>query len=249
MKRTLSVITVNYYSEPLIRGMEAVLADVPDCELIVVDNGGGFVAGSSRTRVVGDGTNLGYGRAGNLGASQARSDVLLFLNPDASVRAQDLRRLLAANVDPSRTVWGPAIVDAAHRTTTLAAPGRFGLRYSRRVVRFRGDRGHTPALYVSGACLMIGAAFFARLGGFADDIFLYAEDLDLCVRAQRAGGSVLLCPEVEIGHTGGRSSQRFGVRARRLLRSWRGHYVFLSRDSAPLPAAINALHLASGLRL
>lgn len=249
MNRTLSVITVNYYSAPLIHRMEAVLGEVPGCELIVVDNGGGFVARSVRTKVVGDGTNLGYGRAGNLGASHARSDVLLFLNPDATVRADDIGRLLHADVDPDRTVWGPAIVDAAHRATTLSAPGRFGLRYTRRVVSFDADRAQAPALYVSGACLMIGAGLFARLGGFADDIFLYAEDLDLCLRATRAGGSVLLYPQVEIGHTGGRSSQRFGVRARRLLRSWRGHYVFLSRDSGPIPAAINALHLASGLRV
>jgi hypothetical protein len=249
MTRTLSVVTVNYHSAPLIRGLEAMLTDLPDVELIVVDNGGGFEPGSERTRVVGDGTNLGFGRACNLGAANARAGILLFLNPDAIAHADAIRQLLEADVDQSRTIWGPAILDSTHRVTTLDAPGRFGLRFRRRHVELSADRGCAPVLYVSGACMMVSKAFFSSVGGYADDIFLYAEDLDLCARAVRAGGQVLMCPSVSIEHAGGRSSSRFSARAKRLLRSWRGHYVFLSRDSGPITAAINALHLASGLRI
>jgi GT2 family glycosyltransferase len=249
MTRSLSVVTVNYHSAPLIRGLETMLADLPDCELIVVDNGGGFVAGSDRTRVVGDGTNLGFGRACNLGAANATGAILLFLNPDATAHADDIRRLLEADVDLSRTIWGPAILDSTRRVATLESPGRFGLRFRRRYIELNADRLSRPVLYVSGACLMVSTEFFRRLGGYADDIFLYAEDLDLCARAVRGGGQLLLYSRVAIEHAGGRSSSRFSARAKRLLRSWRGHYVFLSRDSSPIPAAINALHLASGLRL
>jgi len=249
MTRPLSVITVNYHSAPLIRGLERILAELPDCELIVVDNGGGFVPQQPGTRVVGDGTNLGFGQACNLGASNALGTTLLFLNPDVTARADDIRRLLQANVDQSRTIWGPAILDATHRVATLETPGRFGLRFRRRYMTISADQVSTEVLYMSGACLMVAAEFFARLGGYADDIFLYAEDLDLCARAVRAGGQVLMVPSVSIDHAGGRSSSRFSARAKRLLRSWRGHYVFLSRDSGPVSAAINALHLASGLRL
>jgi N-acetylglucosaminyl-diphospho-decaprenol L-rhamnosyltransferase len=249
MTRTLSVVTVNYHSAHLIRGLETMLAALPNCELVVVDNGGGFIPGSDRTRVVGDGTNLGFGRACNLGAASARGAILLFLNPDATAHADDIRRLLETDVDLSRTIWGPAILDSTRRVATLELPGRFGLRFRRCYIEPNADLVSSPVLYVSGACLMVSKEFFARLRGYADDIFLYAEDLDLCARAVRAGGQVLLCPRVEIEHAGGRSSIRLSARAKRLLRSWRGHYVFLSRDSSPIPAAINALHLASGLRL
>jgi len=249
MTRTLSVITVNYHSAALIRGLETMLSNLHDCELIVVDNGGGFVPGSERTRLVGDGTNLGFGRACNLGAANASGAILLFLNPDATAHADDIRRLLETNVDLSRTIWGPAILDSTRRVATLESPGRFGLRFRRRYIEPNADQVSSPVLYVSGACLMVSTEFFACLGGYADDIFLYAEDLDLCARAVRAGGQVLLCPRVAIEHAGGKSSSRFSARAKRMLRSWRGHYVFLSRDSRPISAAINALHLASGLRL
>jgi N-acetylglucosaminyl-diphospho-decaprenol L-rhamnosyltransferase len=251
MTCTLSVVTVNYHSASLIRGLESMLAEVPEWELVVVDNGGGFVPHSDRTRVVGDGSNLGFGRACNLGASFARGGTLLFLNPDVTTRAEDIRRLLGVGADASCTIWGPAILDATHRVPTLARPGRFGLKYRRRHVDLAGEPAGapTPALYVSGACLMVSARFFESLGGFCDDIFLYAEDLELCARATRAGGQVLLYPQVRIEHAGGRSSSRFGARAKRLMRSWRGHYVFLSRDSGAVSAAINALHLASGLRI
>lgn len=249
MSRSLSVITVNYHSEPLIRGLESLVAQIPGSELIVVDNGGGFTPRETITRVVGDGTNLGFGRACNLGAAQARGDILLFLNPDASARADDLRRLLDRDVDLSRTLWGPAILDGTGRVAILDAPGRLGLRYRRRYLTLGTDLTPVPVRYLSGACLMVSASLFSRLGGYADDIFLYAEDLDLCARASRMGCQVLMCPAVTIDHAGGRSSSRFSARAKRLLRSWRGHYVFLSRDSGPISAAINALHLASGLRI
>ena len=48
------------------------------------------------------------------------------------------------------------------------------------------DRPHRVDA-VSGACLMIRRAHFEAIGSFSTDYFMYAEDMDLCLKSQRAG--------------------------------------------------------------
>src|SRR5690606_17731716 len=52
-----------------------------------------------RVRSVRNATNLGFGRACNLGAARARGDALLFLNPDGLVEADTIRKFREAAAD------------------------------------------------------------------------------------------------------------------------------------------------------
>jgi GT2 family glycosyltransferase len=67
---------------------------------------------------------------------------------------------------------------------------------------FRDFNRHTDPLprapvrvgAVSGALMMIRRADFEALGGFDEGYFVHVEDVDLCRRAEEAGGDVLFAP-------------------------------------------------------
>lgn len=246
----ISIITVNYYSQSLIHELENKLRGDLEFELIVVDNSGEFESVSINTKVIRAGKNLGFGKASNLGAENASEELLLFLNPDAIISSESIRTLARYRPNIGRAIWGPAILDKNSQVPTLVRPGRIGLRYKRTYLDQTSESGgRCKVLYVSGACLMTTASLFVELGGFCDDIFLYAEDLELCERATRLNVDVFVVPSLQVHHAGGRSSARVHARWMRLIRSWHGHYRFLSKTGGGIGAALNALHLASGIRL
>jgi GT2 family glycosyltransferase len=60
---------------------------------------------------------------------------------------------------------------------------------------------------VSGAALMARREAFARAGLFSTAYFMYAEDLDLCLKLRRAGQTNYFIPDATILHHGGQSTE------------------------------------------
>jgi len=94
-EKPISVVMVTYMTGPALHeAIRSVMKDKDIFELILVDNGNTVAARQSIARVVakhdrirllqGHG-NIGFGRACNYGASLARGEYLLFLNPDALI--------------------------------------------------------------------------------------------------------------------------------------------------------------------
>lgn len=61
----------------------------------------------------------------------------------------------------------------------------------------RSDR---DPMWVSGGALMIARSDLSRLGGWAEDYFLYFEDADLCLRHLRLGGRIGLSQDLLAEH-------------------------------------------------
>ena len=70
------------------------------------------------------------------------------------------------------------------------------------------SNGTTPAKVevISGACMMIRRDAFERVGMFSEEYFMYAEDLDLCLKSVRAGYNNYFIGDARIVHHGGKSS-------------------------------------------
>lgn len=246
----IAIITVNYKSTQLINALEAKI-DPSQAEYIVVDNSGDFVPARATTRVVHAGGNIGFGRACNLGVENSDADIVVLANPDLELDAEGLGTFLEFSlVQPADAIWGPLIRDGKGEVVSLFRPGRAGLAFRRRALtEAELGRAAIETVYVSGACLATSRTLFQQLGGFSDEIFLYGEDLDLCIRAHASGARVYLTSAVELKHHGGGSSTRID-RFKRLFRSTKGHYAFFRLlGFGRLAAAINALHLASGRRI
>ena len=58
-------------------------------------------------------------------------------------------------------------------------------------------------LWASGACLMVRAELFNRIGGFDERFFAHQEEIDLCWRIQLEGYHVTIIPDSTVYHIGG----------------------------------------------
>ncbi len=207
----VSAIVVAFRSgEALTRCLETLLAARGILEIIVVDNGDGgpeieAARGLAGVRIVEPDANLGYGGGCNAGAAAARGDILLFLNADTQVDAGAPETLAAALADPEIGVAVPRLLLADDPTrlnaagnvvhlTGLAWPGRWG-----EPADPPGELRDVP--YGSGAALAMRAETFRRLDGFAEELWLYQEDLELSWRARLAGLRVVLEPAAAVSHT------------------------------------------------
>jgi GT2 family glycosyltransferase len=72
--------------------------------------------------------------------------------------------------------------------------------------------------WAQGAVLLVHTSVFARIGYFDSKIFMYAEDVDLCWRAKKAGIKIGWTDAAAIIHFGGASS------AKAHLAQWRGEF-------------------------
>jgi GT2 family glycosyltransferase len=207
--RFLSVVVVAYHSgSALQRCLRALREDVPEAEVIVVDNGadGEIVEQErwERLRLVDPGENLGFAAGANLGAAEASDDVLVFLNPDTVVGPGALRRL-------ARTLEDPAVGIAMPRLRLLDRPELFnsggtvvhvsGLAWAGRF----GEQAESinsleDVAAASGAALAIRRDTFHALGGFTQELFMYQEDVELSWRAHLAGLRVVVDPGADVFH-------------------------------------------------
>jgi GT2 family glycosyltransferase len=183
----------------------------PDDELIVVDNDSDDgTADSVRelapgARVIEAGANLGFGAGCNLGAREARGELLVFLNPDAQPQPGFRDAIERPQVEGRG--W------AAWQGLVTANGGRV-LNTRGGVVHFTGiawaggagepvdsaERSHPEPGFVSGACLAILRERFEAVGGFAEGFFLYHEDVDLSLRLRLAGGTLGVEPTARVDH-------------------------------------------------
>lgn len=163
--------------------------------------------------------NPGFGAANNAGMARVTAPVTVLLNPDCELRDDGLARLaaLAAGRD---ALLAPRLLNADGSVQRSAHPrpgGRDALvpalvepRALPRPLRERFDpwRAETPRVvgWAIAACLVARTSLLGRLGPFDPAHFLFAEDLDLCLRAAAAGIPTELHPEVEVVHRGGTST-------------------------------------------
>lgn len=206
-----------------------------DYEVIVVDNGSRpderrkLTSGLSSCRIMQERENMGYGRANNAAASEAKGEFLFFVNNDTIFTEDVLKPLVACLRENRRAgLAGPALANSDG--TFQLSFGRFPSLWNewrtrqemRRLVC--APRGGTAPQaersieWLSGAALMVRAELFRTLGGFDDSYFMYFEDVDLCYRASRAGYGIHYLDAVTLIHHGGKSYEHGEPRIEREYR-------------------------------
>ncbi|OZF36020.1 hypothetical protein CH296_06855 [Rhodococcus sp. 14-2496-1d] len=227
----LSVIVVTYNSKEIVGSCIEPLQNKPAIEIIVVDNASSdgtadFVREQyPAVRVVDSGGNLGFAKGVNLGASYATGVALVLLNPDASVSHTNLlslHRVLADNPDVG--VVAP-LLDHPGRGLSVREGGMsptiwhvfchyYGLSriFAGRKV-FRGmyilrsqSFDSIDVDWVSGACMAVPSEVWNLHGGLSERWFMYAEDVEFCLRVRHGGKRVVICGEIEGTHGLGESS-------------------------------------------
>jgi N-acetylglucosaminyl-diphospho-decaprenol L-rhamnosyltransferase len=166
------------------------------------------------------GRNAGYGAAVNRAVRELGPDVewILVSNPDVVLSPGSVDQLLArARSDADIGAVGPAVVEvdgsiypSARRVPSL----RTGLGHAlfaniwpsnpwTRLYHAEDESDGTRRVgWLSGACLLVRADLFQKLGGFDERFFMYFEDVDLGWRIGRSGHANVYEPSVQVMHVG-----------------------------------------------
>jgi GT2 family glycosyltransferase len=152
--------------------------------------------------------------------------VVLFLNPDTELVGHAInelyRQLQRLPVD---AIVGPTLLNSdgsVQDTCIRAFPTILNQVLDSDLLRTRFprarlwgksallDNGSLPHRVdaVSGACLMMQRSAFEAIGMFSTEYFMYAEDMDLCLKAGRLGFPCYFAPKAVVVHHGGGSSSQ-----------------------------------------
>ncbi|HEX4720406.1 MAG TPA: glycosyltransferase, partial [Thermoleophilaceae bacterium] len=216
----IAFVTVTYNSgEELVTLATSLERHLPGANLIVVDN-----ASQDHSRAIAEGAgatliafdeNRGFGTAANAGVAAARQPVTIVVNPDVEIVDASLAEL-AERVEPGR-LYAPLLLnadgsrqDSAHPQPATPATAAYSLLPGpvlppplRRVVEPWQSGKARVVGWATAACLVARTDTLRDLGPFDESIFLYAEDLDLGLRAE-----TWFDPRARAVHTGAHSTLR-----------------------------------------
>ena len=221
--RTLSAVVVTHNSADIIQDcLKSVRLHVPVSEIVVVDNASSDetcvrCGDATRTTLVRNSANVGFGRACNQGVAAATGSHVLFLNPDVELLAAHVADLWAEfGYEPFGLV-GPFFGDGDGASgAPLLLRDNFwpvdvlghalGPLRPRELPVLPKVRVRRKAWWPGGAALICSRAEFLRIGGFRPEFFLYYEDRDLARRYRAAGLPVRTTRAIVARHTPGTSS-------------------------------------------
>jgi hypothetical protein len=220
----ISVVIANHNGEEhLARCLGSIDGSELVTEVLLVDNGsrdGSLDVVTSRfpsVRILEQKTNLGFAAANNLAAEQARGEALLLLNVDAWLAPRALELLFARiEADPGLGLVAPRLryPDGGLQFTWSPARGILGevmqrlrnpfetnsLVHGRLARAFARLAGRT---WYTAACVLVRTTAYRAVDGFDDDFFMYFEDVDLCIRLEKAGWRLTQEPRAIVTHVGG----------------------------------------------
>ncbi len=199
---------------------ERIIAQFPDVELLRAS--------------VNEGFSGGHNRAFRHGLEKGRR-LFVLVNNDAVLAEGALQALVAAaEENPSRGVLGAWVLQDSREPRLETRGVRLSPRTGRMVHLGFGKRPQDHAALedvaaVSGCAMLVRREVLARVGLFNEEYFAYFEDLDLCVRAARAGYRVASVPSARVVHrgkasAGGPSSPQW------VYYAVRNHLLFLARN-------------------
>lgn len=249
----LSIIIVNWNSTTW--ALESI-ASIYECthgivfEIIVVDNASPnndvdcLSQMFQKVIVVKSNSNIGFSGANNLGFRHSTGRHILFLNPDTVVHDGAIAQMLSVLGGSSAAgIVGCRLLNAdltAQTSCIQAFPTILNQMLDAEPLRARWPHsrlwGMAPLFSahlqpskveaISGACMMLKREVFGAIGMFSEDYFMYAEDVDLCYKAVRAGYTNWYIPDATVIHYGGQSS----IPERATIMKWQSILLYVRKN-------------------
>jgi hypothetical protein len=241
----LSIIIVAYKSrdeigaclESLPRTLTTVDGQQGDLEIVVIDNSTADPVERiekivrerfPHVRYLNPGSNLGFGKANNLGYRATRGGCVLFLNPDTVCNRAALEHCLRrACGEPALGVISPKLVladgtmdlacrrgipslwDGFCRASGLAAAFPRTALFAGYNLTYLSENDTNDVGAINGAFMLGRREVFEKIAldgaVFDEKFFMYGDDLDLCIRVARAGWKIVYDGRVCITHLKGLS--------------------------------------------
>ena len=203
---TVDVIIPQYGRPELtMRCVQTIREHSGDVNVVLVENGSEnifdrAVVVDPPTLRIDLGTNIGYGRASNVGAAASTAEFLMFLNNDTEVHAGWLEPLVAAMDDPGIGAVAGRLENPdgtlQHAGVTLFWDQQ-GILTAQNITE--EQPAHEPDC-LAGTALLVRRQAWLMIGGY-DPIFRNGyEDVDLCLRLRSAGWRLWFTPESTVMH-------------------------------------------------
>jgi GT2 family glycosyltransferase len=195
--------------------------DYPNYQVVIIDNGSQEKppAPNPEIKIIYNRENLGFSGGNNVGIKYALgkgADYILLLNNDTIVSHDFSSKLVEAGESDERFgLLGPKIYFTDEPKKIWFAGGHVNWLYNKGEMRGFNeiDKGQydSPSIqeteYITGCCLLIKRKVIEKIGLMPEDYFLYYEDTDWSLKAQRAGFKCIFVPTAKIWHKGSKSSQ------------------------------------------
>lgn len=272
----LSIIIVSFNTKKLLKDcLESIFERTLGIsfEVIIVDNNSSdgspemIKKEHSQVTLIRNKANLGFGKANNQGAREAKGKYLLFLNPDTLLIDNPINKIIDfvkknekidicgckllnkdKTLQPSvgffpnlpRVFFWMFFIDDIPVIRNLIKP------YHQKMASFYQKEREVD--WVTGAFLVIKREVFDKIGGFDEQFFMYEEEVDLCFLAKKGGSRAFYTPVGQVIHLkGGQSVEGF---QRAVLLEFQGLINFFKKHkpSWQLPILKVLLRLGAFLR-
>lgn len=222
MKVTVSIVTYNSADEILNVLSSLDKVKIEDFQIIVVDNASidntrELIAQNyPKIKLIKSVKNIGFGAGHNLAVKQIESDYHIFINPDITVEADQINRMLeymeknkdvvlltpkVLNVDGSEQFL-PKKYPRIRYVISGKYEGKFKLCYrwrSQYTLRNKKIIEPIEIQYSTGCFMVCRTDTLKKVGGFDERYFLHFEDADL-TREMMKYGKAIYNPKVYVTH-------------------------------------------------
>ena len=151
------------------------------------------------------GGNFGYGGGCNRGAAIAKGKYLFFLNPDVWLEPNCLEELVKQTEASKRHITSALMLDYDSDNVQLQGGNGFDF-FGVLTVPPPGEILVEP--FAVAAFFFMTQELFQKIGGFDEEFFLFAEEMDLTWRAWISGENALLIRDAKLHHQGASSGDR-----------------------------------------
>lgn len=193
-------------------------------EIILVDNAStdgsyDFFINDKRIIYIYNKSNLGFGRANNVGLKISKGRNIIFLNSD-TLLVDNAISILSKYLDihPHVGACGGNLISRNHtplHSFRRLSPLSFELNqfFSNIPAKllFKNSYEYNMTSFpiavntIVGADLMVKKCLLEKYGGFDERFFMYCEETELCHRIRNAGYKIMSIPDVKIIHLEGAS--------------------------------------------
>jgi len=202
-------------------------------EIIIIDNASKDSSAEMvkeafpHVKLIESSANLGFAKANNQGIANSKDKYILFLNPDTKILSNALDGMVefmeneqsygAVGCKLTTPEAGIQFTCARAFPTLLNQLSEFLFfhrlfPHQRRLptveLSYWNHQNSCEIDCLSGACIMSRRSIIQNIGGFSEEYFMYAEDVDLCYRIRKMGWKIYYLAEEEILHFGGASSEQ-----------------------------------------
>ncbi len=237
-----SIIIVNFNSgDYLLYTLRSIVLNPPsgDYEVIIIDNDSrdGSIEKAKKVfpqfKYVLNRKNLGYGAGCNLGAKLAKGEILIFSNADIIITNGTFDKVKKHFEENKKIgIIGAKLFypDGTFQASCRRYPRFKYLLFGRKSIGsslLKNNPITREFLYldlkdikepvevegVVGAFMAIKKEIFFKIGGFDKRFFLFAEDIDLCLRIKKEGYKVIHDPTIKVIHFHGQSRRYLGLKS------------------------------------